>query len=612
MLEPGEDSASSVDPPDGGQGGGISSDVIDRERADDDIESRVRQQTTVAELGQHALKGLDLQALMDEAAAAVARTLGVDYCEILESSGDDAAMRLRAGAGWKVEVVARARIGDESGSLAGYTLRCNEPVIVDDLGAETRFHGSPRLLDHGVVSGLSTIILGRERPFGVLGVHAIRRRTFHRSDIHFLQSVANLLAAAIERQRAEGELRHYAQRLEELREIERAILTAHSAAEIVQAALTSIRRLLLCPRACVMQFYLPARELVVLAVSQDGETGLAAGTRLPLEAVGEILDLHQGLVRKVDDLTCSGALTPLLEILKSEGMRSWISVPLIAQGELIGSLDLGSDRPAAFTPEAVTVAHDVANQLAIATRQARLYEEVHAGRERLISLSRRLVNAQEDERRRIARELHDETGQALTAAMMNLQLLRKGQVDVAAVPLIDDSLSIIEQALQRVRDLSLELRPSLLDDLGLVAALRWYVDRQARRAGYDGLLVVEPAHVHAPAEIEITCFRVVQEALTNVARHARASRVRVELGERGGELSLVIEDDGVGFDVDAARRGARAGASLGLLSMQERVVLLDGVLEIESEPGHGTVLRARFATAGPATPPGRDPAEAGS
>ena len=132
-------------------------------------------------------------------------------------------------------------------------------------------------------------------------------------------------------------------------------------------------------------------------------------------------------------------------------------------------------------------------QLAIAIRHARLYEEVHAGRERLLALSRRLVGAQEDERRMIARELHDGTGQALTAAMMNLQVLRKGRVDVAAKSLIDDTLNIIEQTLQRVRNLSLELRPSLLDDLGLVAALRWYVDRQARRAGFDGLLVVEPA-----------------------------------------------------------------------------------------------------------------------
>jgi signal transduction histidine kinase len=289
---------------------------------------------------------------------------------------------------------------------------------------------------------------------------------------------------------------------------------------------------------------------------------------------------------------------------------------LIAQGELIGSLNLGSDRPAAFTAEAVAVAHEVANQLAIAIRHARLFEEVHAGRERLLALSRRLVGAQEDERRRIARELHDGTGQALTAALMNLQVLRKGRVEVAANSLIDDTLNIIERTLQRVRNLSLELRPSLLDDLGLVAALRWYVDRQARRAGFEGHLVVEPACIRAPAVVETTCFRVVQEALTNVARHARASRVRVELREREGELSLVINDNGVGFDVDQARRDARAGTSLGLLSMEERVVLLDGVLQIESEPGRGTVLRARFAPIGAATSTsnstGRDPIDAGS
>ena len=154
-----------------------------------------------------------------------------------------------------------------------------------------------------MVSGLSTIIHGRQRPFGVLAVYTIRRRTFNQSDIHFLQAVANVLAAAIERQRAERELRHYAQRLEDQQRVERAILSAHSAAEIVQVALTSIRRLLLCPRACVMQFDMPARELVILAVSQDDATGLTPGTRFPLEAVGGMPDLHRGLVRRLDDLS---------------------------------------------------------------------------------------------------------------------------------------------------------------------------------------------------------------------------------------------------------------------------------------------------------------------
>ena len=308
-------------------------------------------------------------------------------------------------------------------------------------------------------------------------------------------------------------------------------------------------------------------------------------------------------------------MTPVLEVLKSEGVRSWLSVPLIAQGELIGSLNLGSDRPAAFTAEAVTVAHEVANQLAIAIRHARLYEEVHAGRERLLALSRRLVGAQEDERRMIARELHDGTGQALTAAMMNLQVLRKGRVDVAANSLIDDTLNIIEQTLQRVRNLSLELRPSLLDDLGLVAALRWYVDRQARRAGFDGLLVVEPA-CHPRAGGGRDHMLPGRPGGVDERREARQGEPRPRRAEakRDGELSLVIRDNGVGFDVDEARRDARAGTSLGLLSMEERVVLLGGVLRIESEPGRGTVLRARFAPIGAATSTsaGRDPIEAGS
>jgi len=207
-------------------------------------------------------------------------------------------------------------------------------------------------------------------------------------------------------------------------------------------------------------------------------------------------------------------------------------------------------------------------------------------------LSRQLLEAQENERRHLARELHDEIGQALTAVKINLQAAQR--TPEALVSYLEDSISIADRTLQQVRTLSLDLRPALLDDLGLVVALRWYVDRQAQRTGFTAQFVADALKTRPRPDIETACFRVAQEALTNVVRHARAQQVRVELHQRDTELHLLIRDDGKGFDVRTAQERAAQGASMGLLGMQERVWLVGGQIAIESTPAWGTEIRVRF------------------
>jgi len=208
--------------------------------------------------------------------------------------------------------------------------------------------------------------------------------------------------------------------------------------------------------------------------------------------------------------------------------------------------------------------------------------------------SQRLIETQEAERRRVARELHDEVGQALTAIRLNLLNV---QQQAGASPLaqqLNDSLAIVDRALQDVHRLALDLRPAVLDDLGLIAALDWYVDRGARRAGWSTDVVASPLQTRLPPELETACFRIVQEALTNVARHARARHVRVELRVRDTDVQLVIRDDGVGFDVEAVQSRRGPETSLGLQGMHERALIVGGQVEITSAPGQGTVVAARF------------------
>lgn len=210
------------------------------------------------------------------------------------------------------------------------------------------------------------------------------------------------------------------------------------------------------------------------------------------------------------------------------------------------------------------------------------------------ALVRRLVEAQEAERRRVARELHDEVGQALTAVKINLQAIECLGETPAAGSRLTDSIAVVERALQQVRNIALDLRPSLLDDLGLVSALRWYVDSQARRAGLEASFQVSPATLRLAPDLETDCFRVAQEALTNVIRHAHATRVEVSLQSTGHGVRLTIRDDGVGFNVAHALAQSARGKSLGLMGLRERVALAGGRMEIVSTRGSGAEVRAWF------------------
>ena len=221
---------------------------------------------------------------------------------------------------------------------------------------------------------------------------------------------------------------------------------------------------------------------------------------------------------------------------------------------------------------------------------ARDITERKRAQQALQNYSRRLMEVQEAERQNLSRELHDEIGQALTAIRINLEWIRRFNIAAPeALPRVDESIDAVDDAVKRVRELALELRPSLLDDLGLASALRWYVDRFAVRTGINARVVGDiPRTDHIPHEIETAAFRIVQEALTNVARHSFATRVSVDISQSNRELHLEVYDNGIGFDSDAVLNGHSAAAALGLRGMQERALAVNGDINIVSQPRAGT------------------------
>jgi PAS domain S-box-containing protein len=228
------------------------------------------------------------------------------------------------------------------------------------------------------------------------------------------------------------------------------------------------------------------------------------------------------------------------------------------------------------------------------TEQLAGQEALENATRRLKFLSQRLLEVQEEQSRHIARELHDEIGQALTAIKINLQTAIRSRGEALSASMLDENVRLVDRVLQQVRNLSLELHPTILDDLGLPAALRWYVDWVCQRAGIAGHFQESTGGARLPPAVETACFRIVQEALTNVVRHAKASSVTVTLTEEGKSLNLVISDRGKGFDLAAARQRALRGESMGLPGMEERAVLAGGYLSVHSVSGEGTSIRAFF------------------
>ena len=208
--------------------------------------------------------------------------------------------------------------------------------------------------------------------------------------------------------------------------------------------------------------------------------------------------------------------------------------------------------------------------------------------DRLQQLSRRLLEVQEGERRHLARELHDEFGQLLTAIDLRLHAAR----DAAGEPArqnLDQGIELLERATERVRNLALELRPVMLESAGLDAALRWLAEQHREQTGVPVRIT---GHVsEAPADVAIACFRVAQEALTNVMKHSKARQVGIDLRDDAGAIEMVVHDDGVGFDVVHALRDAGGGVRLGLLGIKERVQTLNGTLRVYSHAGEGTQVR---------------------
>ena len=286
------------------------------------------------------------------------------------------------------------------------------------------------------------------------------------------------------------------------------------------------------------------------------------------------------------------------DVVSTEGLKAFISVPLRAKDKVLGVINVASRMPHHFTTNDMYLLHSIGDQLGVAIEEASLYERLRKARERYRQLARQTLVAQEEERRRLARELHDETSQALSGLTLQLQALvdmaeMSGKQEPKFMAGLKKVQSLAGQVHNEVSRLIANLRPSLLDTLGLVTAVRQYAETSLRSLDIDVSIETKGVERRLPPEVEAGLFRFIQGAIGNIVQHSKAKNATVIMEYGEDELLLRISDDGQGFDVSQITDIDESGRGRGVFSMKERVGLLGGTCRIESKPGQGTTVQAK-------------------
>jgi signal transduction histidine kinase len=404
---------------------------------------------------------------------------------------------------------------------------------------------------------------------------------FSEEDQEIVTLLAGQAAVAIENARLYEATARWSEQLESLNEIGNALATESDLGRLLDLIARRLRELLSARLVAVM---LPAGDddLRFAAVAgEGGETYLGKTLRRAGSKTGKVYEL--GRSERSDAVLDDPEVDR--DVVRGFGARTGLWVPLVARSQTIGVIavhdKLGAD--ARFSDNDLRLAETFATRAAVAVDLSQ-----RIARDAL----RRIVDAQELERRRLARELHDETGQALSSILLGLKGLEEKVGDGHARAEVAGVRELVVATLQDVRRLAVELRPKVLDDFGLVPALERLAETFATQTGMRVRFESSLSDMRLPPEVETALYRIVQESMTNIVKHSHARSISIALVRKAGAAAAVVEDDGDGFDPAVVRDGG-----FGLEGMRERVGLLDGRLQIESKPGEGTTIVAEVPLA---------------
>jgi signal transduction histidine kinase len=524
---------------------------------------------------------LSLESLLQKLVETAAALTGARYAAlgVIDESGTELERFLTTG----VDAETHRAIGDlpRGRGILGVLIRETRALRLGDISADPRSVGFPP--NHPPMhTFLGVPVMLRGVAFGNLYLtEKWGGGDFTDEDEELVTLLAAQAAVAIENARLYESATRWSRQLESLHDVVRSMVEETELDRLLELVCRRLRDLI---GARLTLILLPENEsLRVAAADGDGASRLV-GDRMPREhsKAGRVLDRRQSA--RVDAVLDDPEVNQ--EEARRLGVRSGLYVPLIARGRAIGIVavhdKLGGE--ARFSDGDLRLAEIFAARAAVAVDLSQ-----RVARDTV----RRVIEAQEQERTRLARELHDETGQALTSILLGLKSIRAAKDEAAAEQAEAQLRELVVSALQDVRSLAVELRPSTLDDFGLVPALERLGATLEDQSGVRVAVEAGLQDRRLPPEVETALYRFVQEGLTNVVKHAEAGGVSVVIASRDGGVSAVVEDDGRGFAPDDVRPDA-----LGLVGMRERLALLGGTLAVESKPGRGTALIAYVPLAG--------------
>ena len=535
-------------------------------------ENRLR---ALVETGVAITSELSLDALLQRLVEAASELTGARYAAlgVIDRSGSALERFLTTG----IDAETHAAIGElpKGRGILGVLIREDASLRLHNLGEDPRAVGFPP--NHppmrtflGVPIHLRGIAYGNlyltEKEGG---------EDFTEEDQELVELLASQAAVAIENARLYEAATGWSKQLESLNEVGNALATETDLGRLLDLIARRLRELL---DARLVLVLLPSGEDELRFAAVAGDQAELAATTITRSTSKSGRVLERGQSERVDSVLDDPDVDH--EAMRLIGARTGLWVPLLVRGRAIGVLaahdKLGAD--ARFTDTDLRLAETFATRAAVAVDLS----------ERIAQDSlRRVVEAQELERRRLARELHDETGQALTSILLGLKSLEERSKDPASRAATQELRGLVVSTLQDVRRLAVELRPSALDDFGLVAALERLAESFAEQTAISVDFQTALADERLPADVETALYRIVQESLTNVVKHARARRVSILLARKEGAVKAVVEDDGQGFDA-----AEQTGDGYGLVGMRERLALLGGRLEVESTRDAGTTIAA--------------------
>jgi signal transduction histidine kinase len=537
------------------------------------VDDRVR---ALVEAGIAVTSELSLDALLQKLTETAAELTGARYAAlgVIGPSGSELERFVTVG----VDPDTRAAIGAEprGRGILGVLINEARPLRLQDLTKDPRAVGFPP--NHPRMRGfLGVPILLRGVAYGNLYLTEKRGEAdFTEEDEELVTLLAAQAAVAIENARLYESATRWLRQLESLGEIGNALAGEIDLPTLLTLVTERLRELVGARFVLIALPDEPGMLRIAAADGRDADQLLGLVFSGERSKSGRVLERLRG--ERVDELAGDPEVDQ--EVAGSFGVTTGLYVPLVARGRAIGVIiahDKAGTNPR-FSDDDLRLAEAFADRAAVAVDLSKRVAQ---------DALRRVVAAQELERRRLARELHDETGQALTSILLGLKAAEDAGGPAEKRAAIASLRELVVETLHDVRRLAVELRPRLLDDFGLVAALERLTETFAEQTGIDVGFEHNLGAKRLPGDIETALYRIVQEALTNIVKHAGAGRVSIMVSRRAGGVTTAIEDDGRGFEALGSD-----GAGLGLVGMRERLGLLDGRLVIESTQGAGTTIVA--------------------